>query len=92
MGNVTSILTLAFCNLATQKFRTLAAGTGICIAIFLIFMQWGLLEAARKESTQLYNFFEFDIALISKKYQFMYEADSFDRVRLVQAQTLDSQR
>ncbi len=62
----------------------------MCVAIFFIFMQWGLLEAAKKESIRVYEFFDFDLALISKKYQFMYEADTFDRVRLIQAQALGS--
>ncbi len=74
--------------MVAHKARNLASGAGICFAIFLIILQWGLLLAAKKESTLLYEYFDFDLALVSDGYQFMYSAKGFDRIRLVQAMAL----
>jgi len=83
-----SLLQFAVRNLLAQRARALAAGAGICFAIFLIFLQWGLLQAAKKEFTLLYSYFDFDLAVLSDGYQFMFSAKPFDRVRLTQARAL----
>ena len=85
-----SLLLLAYRNLSSRKARSVAAGGGICLAIFLIFLQWGFLQAAKTQSTLLYEFFDFDLALVSNRYQFLYSADTFDRIRLTQARALPS--
>jgi len=82
------LLQLSISNILAHKARNLAAGAGICFAIFLIILQWGLLLAAKKESTLLYEYFDFDLALVSEGYQFMYSAKGFDRIRLIQARAL----
>lgn len=82
------LLQLSLRNMAAHKARNMAAGAGICFAIFLIILQWGLLLAAKKESTLLYEYFDFDLAVVSDGYQFMYSAKGFDRIRLVQAMAL----
>jgi len=80
---------LAVRNLLSHKSRAVVAGAGICFAIFLMFLQWGLLIAAKKESTLLYDYFDFDLAVVSQKYQLLYSPGNFDRVRMTQALALD---
>ncbi|MCG6863119.1 MAG: ABC transporter permease [Chromatiaceae bacterium] len=90
MGLFSACLTLGFRNLAAHKARSLAAGAGICFALFLIFLQWGFLQAAKKQITLLYTQFDYDLVLLSETYQFMFTAQPFDRVRLMQAGALPS--
>ena len=70
-----------------RKARTFIAVCGICFAIFLLFLQLGFLEAARRAATQPYEFFNFDLALVSAEYQFVFSAPAFDRIRLTQLST-----
>lgn len=77
----------AWANLIQRKIRTFVAVCGICLAIFLLFLQLGFLEAARRAATQPYEFFRFDFALVSAEYQFLASAPTFDRIRLTQLST-----
>jgi len=74
-------------NLLQHKIRTLTALIGIIFAVFLIFLQLGFLQSVRKEATLLYEYFNFDLAIVSKDYQFLYSPPSFDRIRLTQARS-----
>ncbi|HFE38768.1 MAG TPA: FtsX-like permease family protein [Gammaproteobacteria bacterium] len=87
-------LNIAIANLTQHKIRTFTAAFGIIFAVFLIFLQLGFLQSVRKEATLLYEYFDFDLAMVSRDYQFLYSPPSFDRIRLTQAksnaQVLDS--
>ena len=74
-------------NLLQHKIRTLTALVGIIFAVFLIFLQLGFLQSVKKEATLLYEYFDFDLAIVSKDYQFLYSPPSFDRIRLTQARS-----
>jgi len=80
-------LVIAVLNLSQHKIRTATASFGIIFAIFLIFLQLGFLQSVKKEATLLYEYFDFDLAMISKDYQFLYSPPSFDRIRLTQARS-----
>lgn len=69
--------------------RTLAAVAGIGFSILLVVLQLGFLNAARKTSTLLYEYFTFDIAVVSEDYQFLYSAPPFDRIRMTQARVTE---
>lgn len=90
MGLVETYLVYSFQNLAKNKARSLAATAGICVALFLIFVQWGFLESAKKQITLLYDYFDYDIVVLADTYQFMFTAKPFDSVRLIQAGVLPS--
>lgn len=80
-------LAIAIQNLLQHKIRSLTAAFGIIFAIFLIFLQLGFLQSVRKEVTLLYEYFDFDLVMVSKDYQFLYSPPTFDRIRLTQAQS-----
>jgi len=75
---------VAWANLRQRPMRSLVATTGIAFAIFLMFLQLGFLDSARRASTQIFEFFDFDLALVARDYQFLYSAPRFDRIRLTQ--------
>ncbi len=81
-------LVLSWRNLSQRPARTAVAATGICIAIFLLFLQIGFLDAARRAATLLFEFFAFDLAVVSTDYQYLRAAPRFDRVRLTQARVV----
>jgi putative ABC transport system permease protein len=81
-------LGLAWTNLAARRVRTLVAGVGVTFAVFLLFLQFGFLDATRRAATQVYDFFDFDLALISADYQYFNAAPSFDRIRQIQLQAV----
>ena len=85
---VASCLSMAIKNLMLHKARTFTAALGIVFAVFLMFLQIGFLQAVKKEATLLYEYFSFDLAVISPEYQFLYSPPSFDRIRLIQAKSL----
>ena len=80
-------MAIAVSNLKQHKIRTATASFGIVFAIFLIFLQLGFLQSVKKEATLLYEYFDFDLAMVSKDYQFLYSPPSFDRIRLTQARS-----
>jgi len=81
-------LTLAWHNLWEHRLRTIVATAGIVFALFLALMQLGLLHAVRKEATLPFEFFNFDVALVSSDYQLLYSPAAFDRGRLMQARAV----
>jgi putative ABC transport system permease protein len=81
-------LGLAWTNLAARRVRTLVAGVGVTFAVFLLFLQFGFLDATRRAATQVYDFFDFDLVLVSADYQYFNAAPSFDRIRQIQLQAV----
>nr|VFJ53190.1 MAG: putative ABC transport system permease protein [Candidatus Kentron sp. FW]VFJ55688.1 MAG: putative ABC transport system permease protein [Candidatus Kentron sp. FW] len=68
--------------------RTVAAIAGIGFSFLLVFMQLGFLNTARIVVTRLYGYCDFDLAIVAREYQFLYETIPFHRVRLSQARAL----
>lgn len=77
-------LHVAWKNLVEHRTRTLVAALGIAFAVFLLFLQFGFLDATKRAATQIYDFFDFDLALVSADYQFFYVTPTFDRIRQTQ--------
>lgn len=78
----------ARCNVFQNKKRMLAATGGIAFSILLVFMQLGFLRGARAASIVLFECFNYDLAIVSDKYQYVGSTGLFDRIRLKQAQTV----
>ncbi len=68
-----------------HRFRSLLALMGFSLAIVLFLSQLGLLNAIRQVAVKLYQQFDFDLVILSKDYQFLYNAPAFDKIRLLQA-------
>jgi len=77
-------------NLTQHLTRTLSALLGTTVAVFLLLLQVQLLDSVRTKATQLYDLFDFDLAVVSNTYQFMYAAEPFNAVRLAQARVDDA--
>jgi putative ABC transport system permease protein len=80
-----SCLLVASANLAQHRLRLVVALAGTAVALLLLLLQFAFLDAARNKVTLLYDFFEFDLAVVPETYQFLYSAGTFDRIRLIQA-------
>jgi putative ABC transport system permease protein len=78
-------LLVAGANLAQHRVRLIVALAGTAVALLLLLLQFAFLDAARHKVTLLYDFFDFDLALVPETYQFLYSAGTFDRIRLTQA-------
>src|SRR4051812_9407647 len=76
---------VAAANLAQHKLRLAAAALGIGVALVLLVIQIAFLDAARAKVSLLFDFFDFDIAVVPATYQFLYSPGAFDRIRLTQA-------
>ncbi len=76
---------LAWMQLKREKLRLLVALSGAAFAVILIFMQLGFQTALYRSSVRLHSNFDYDIALISPKTDFIVQPESFSRRRLVQA-------
>ena len=85
-----TVFKIAWGNTFQNKKRTLTALGGITFSILLVFLQLGFLNGAKKEVTLLFDYFNFDIAVTSDRYQFMATAPPFDRIRLIQAKVDES--
>lgn len=72
-------------NTFQNKKRTLAAVAGITFSVLLVFMQLGFLDIAKRGSTLLYRYLDFDLIITSDKYELLTSARNFDRARLIQA-------
>lgn len=81
-------LFIALANLGQNPLRLAVAAMGAAVPILLLTMQMAFLGAVREKVNGLYNKFDFDIAIISDSYQFLFSSGSFDRVRLSQAQAV----
>lgn len=76
---------IAWNNVFQNPRRTAKAMAGIAFAVLLIFLQMGLLRGVRASASMAFEFFRFDHAIVSDKYQYMADADRFDAMRLHQA-------
>lgn len=94
IANAVSLLAscalIAWQNLTQHITRTLSALMGTTVAVFLLLLQVQLLESVQTKATQLYDLFNFDLAVVSNTYQFMYAAEPFNGVRLAQARVDDA--
>lgn len=75
-------------NLLQRRVRLVVALAGTAVPIVLLMMQMAFLSGAQIQVTRFYEFFNFDIAIISANYQFLAENGEIDRVRLTQANAL----
>ncbi|MCE5335960.1 MAG: ABC transporter permease [Desulfobacteraceae bacterium] len=75
-------------NVFQNKKRMLAATAGIAFSILLVFMQLGFLRGARAAAIVLFECFDYDLALVSDKYQYVGSTGLFDRIRLSQARAV----
>lgn len=76
---------LTWLQLRRDKTRLLMAILGVSFAVVLIFMQLGFREALFSSSVRYHNAFDYDLALISPKTDFIVRPASFSRRRLIQA-------
>lgn len=90
MGMVLACLGFSFKNLSASRLRFFAAVAGIAFVLFFVYLQIGFLQGAKRQATSIYHDYDFDLAIVSNTYQFMLTAQPFDRMRMVQAQALDS--
>lgn len=72
-----------------QKLRMLAAILGITFAVVLIFMQLEFRQALNTSSVRYHTAFEYDLAMISPKTDFLLVSKQFPRNRLYQVQGVD---
>lgn len=85
-----TVFKIAWGNTFQNTKRTMTALGGITFSILLVFLQLGFLNGAKKEVTLLFDYFDFDVAITSDRYQFMATAPPFDRIRLTQAKVDDA--
>lgn len=79
---------LAWHNTLQNKKRSFAAVAGITFAVLLVFMQLGFLQTAKTNSTVVYNYFEFDLVIVSNRFESLESAHFFDSSRLLQARVI----
>ena len=75
---------LAWLQLKQDKFRLAIALLGVGFAVVLIFMQLGFQEALFSSAVRFHRAFEYDLALISPRTDFIVQPDSFSHRRLYQ--------
>jgi len=73
---------VAVANLFDQRARLIAAISGVAVALFLLLLQISILTAARHKVTELYDDFDFDVAIVPDSYQFLLSFDTLDRIVL----------
>jgi putative ABC transport system permease protein len=81
-GVVGACLGVAVANLFDQRARLLAAMAGVAVALFMLLLQLSVLQAAREKVTELYDDFDFDIAILPDSYQFLLSYDTINRIAL----------
>ena len=81
---------LAWRNVERGGARSLAAMAGVGFVVTMVLLQLGFLEAVRLTSTNLYDQLDFDVALISPRYDQLYDAGTFPAERLRQAEGLET--
>jgi putative ABC transport system permease protein len=81
---------LAWRNVQRGGARSLAAMAGVGFVVTMVLLQLGFLEAVRITGTNVYDQLEFDVALISPRYEQLYDAGTFPAERLQQAEGLDT--
>lgn len=75
---------LAWLQISREKLRMVVALLGVAFAVVLIFMQLGFREALFESSVRYHSSFKYDIALFSRKSNFIVQAAHFSRRRLYQ--------
>lgn len=80
---------LAWLNLTHRKARTLAALTGVTMAIVLIFLQLGFYRAGFKSAVIILEQFDYGVAIVSREYVFLRQPGSLLRSRLDQARAAE---
>jgi len=73
-------------QLRHQKLRMLAATLGITFAVVLIFMQLEFRQALNTSSVRYHTAFDYDLAMLSPKTDFLLVSQQFPRNRLYQVQ------
>jgi putative ABC transport system permease protein len=63
---------------------------GVGFVVTMVLLQLGFLEAVRSTATSLYDQLDFDVALISPRYEQLYDAWTFPDERLRQAEGLET--
>lgn len=79
---------LAWHNTLQNRKRSFAAVAGITFAVLLVFMQLGFLQTAKTNSTIVYNYFRFDLVIVSERFEALDRAHYFDSSRLLQARVV----
>lgn len=79
---------IAGANLLQRRLRFVVAVAGTAVPIVLLMMQIAFLNGAREQVTRFYDFFTFDLIVVSSAYQFLVESGDFARVRLTQASAM----
>jgi putative ABC transport system permease protein len=81
---------LAWRNVQRGGARSLAAVAGVGFVVTMVLLQLGFLEAVRVTATSLYDQLDFDVALISPRYEQLYDAGTFPAERLRSAEGLET--
>lgn len=79
---------VAIANLLQRRLRLVVALAGTAVPIVLLMMQIAFLNGAREQVTRFYDFFDFDLIVVSSEYQYLVESGDFPRVRLTQANAM----
>ena len=83
---------LGLLQLWNQKLRMVAAILGITFAVVLIFMQIELRQALNDSSVRYHTAFEYDLAMLSPKTDFLLVSKQFPRNSLYQVQGFEEVR
>ena len=75
---------LAWLQISREKLRMTIALLGVAFAVVLIFMQLGFREALFESAVRYHSSFRYDLALFSKKSNFIVQPEQFSRRRLYQ--------
>jgi putative ABC transport system permease protein len=81
---------LAWRNVERGGARARAANAGVGFVVTMVLLQLGFLEAVRATATSLYDQLEFDVALVSPRYDQLYDAGTLPLERLQQAEGLET--
>src|SRR6516164_7885001 len=81
---------LAWRNVQRGGARSLTAMAGVGFVVTMVLLQLGFLEAVRITGTNLYDQLDFDVALISPRYEQLYDAGTFPAERLRLAEGLET--
>jgi len=79
---------LALLNVLHGGTRTLAAVVGMALAVVMVLLQLGFLEAVRITAAINYDQLDFDVALVSTEFDQFYGPGQFPGARLTQARLL----
>ena len=79
---------LAFRNVIHGGRRSLAAISGLAFALTMVLLQLGFLGAVKITATNNFEQLDFDILLLSPRYEQFYAPGTFPRARLNQARSI----